>query len=414
MDRFGLLGKTLSHSYSPKIHGMLGGYGYSLFEKEPDEVENFILRGDWRGLNVTIPYKKTAFRLADEVTKTAEKCGSVNTLVRRDGKIFGDNTDYYGFLSTVLKSGISVWQKKCLILGSGGAAGAVRAVLSDLGADKIINVSRGGENNYDNIDRHLDAAVIVNATPVGMFPETGVSPIDLSLFSRLSGVFDLIFNPLRTKLLLDAERFTVPYSGGLYMLVAQAKKSSDLFLGSERDDSVIDGVYASVKREVENVVLVGMPGCGKTTVGRILADKLGKRLIDTDALIEMESGEKIPSIFKKYGEEKFRDLETLAAKKAGKQSASVITTGGGIVKRSENFDLLRQNGTVVYLMRKTEDLAREGRPLSQGADLEKMYSERAPLYEKISDFSVSNDGDPEDVADEIKEKLGGQNENTRH
>ena len=407
MDRFGLLGRSLSHSHSPRIHGLLGGYGYSLFEKEPEEAERFILSGGWDGLNVTIPYKKTAYRLADEVSATAEKCGSVNTLVRRNGKIFGDNTDYYGFLCTVNRSGVEIKDKKCLVLGDGGAAGAVRAVLADLGAGEIVTISRRGENNYGNLNLHADAEIIVNATPVGMYPDNGVSPVDLSLFSCLSGVFDLIFNPLKTKLLLDAERISVPHAGGLYMLVAQAKKSSDLFTGSEKDDSVIDEVYSTLKREVENVVLVGMPGCGKTTVGRILADKLGKKLVDTDEMIEKDAGETVPAIFEKYGEAKFRDLEAEAAKAAGKLTSTVVTTGGGIVKRAGNFDPLRQNGTVVYLTRKTEDLAREGRPLSADADLEKMLAERAPLYEKISDFTVPNDGDPEKAADIIIEKLGG-------
>ncbi|MBQ6676731.1 MAG: AAA family ATPase [Clostridia bacterium] len=407
MDRFGLLGRSLSHSHSPRIHGLLGGYGYSLFEKEPEEAERFILSGGWDGLNVTIPYKKTAYRLADEVSATAEKCGSVNTLVRRNGKIFGDNTDYYGFLCTVNRSGVEIKDKKCLILGDGGAAGAVRAVLADLGAGEIVTISRRGENNYGNLDLHADAEIIVNATPVGMYPENGACPVDLSLFPRLSGVFDLIFNPLKTKLLLDAERLSVPHAGGLYMLVAQAKKSSDLFLGEQKSDDVIDEVYTALKREVENVVLVGMPGCGKTTVGRILADKLGKKLVDTDELIEKETGETIPEIFEKYGEKKFRALETEAAKASGKLTSTVVTTGGGIVKRPDNFDPLRQNGTVVYLTRRIEDLAREGRPLSENADLSKMLAERAPLYEKISDLTVSNDGDPEKTVDLIIEKLGG-------
>ncbi|MBR6915614.1 MAG: shikimate kinase [Clostridia bacterium] len=407
MDRFGLLGRSLSHSHSPRIHALLGGYDYSLFEKEPEEAEEFILSGDWDGLNVTIPYKKTAYRLADEVSATAEKCGSVNTLVRSGDKIYGENTDYFGFLTTVTRSGIEVAGKKCLVLGDGGAAGAVRAVLSDLGAGNIVTVSRRGENNYDNITRHSDAGIIVNATPVGMYPENGASPVDLSLFPRLSGVFDLIFNPLKTKLLLDAERLSVPHAGGLLMLVAQAKKSSDLFLGAEKDDSVADEVYGALKREVGNVVLVGMPGCGKTTVGRILALKLGKKLVDTDELIEKGTGETIPEIFEKYGEKKFRDLETEAAKASGKLTSTVVTTGGGIVKRPDNFDPLRQNGTVVYLTRRIEDLAREGRPLSENADLEMMLAERAPLYEMISDMTVSNDGDPEKTADLIIEKLGG-------
>ena len=406
MDRFGLLGRSLSHSHSPRIHGLLGGYGYSLFEKEPEEAERFILSGDWDGLNVTIPYKKTAYRLADEVSATAEKSGSVNTLVRRNGKIFGDNTDYYGFLCTVNRSCVEIKDKKCLVLGDGGAAGAVRAVLSDLGAGDIVTISRRGEDNFGNADRHADADVIVNATPVGMYPGNGESPVDLSLFPSLSGVFDLIFNPLKTKLLLDAERLSIPYAGGLYMLVAQAKKSYDIIKGEEADDSVIDENYELLKESVGNIVLVGMPGCGKTTIGRIIAEKLERDFVDTDALIEEDAGEIIPAIFENYGEDKFRDLETEAAKRAGAMNSSVISTGGGIVKREKNADLLRQNGIVVHITRKTENLSREYRPLSESADLEKMLAERLPLYEAISDLTVSNEGDPEEVADLIIEKTG--------
>ncbi len=268
-------------------------------------------------------------------------------------------------------------------------------------------MSRGGEDNYENITRHADADIIVNATPVGMYPGNGVSPVDLSLFPRLSGVFDLIFNPLKTKLLLDAEKRGVPSRGGLLMLVAQAKKSSDLFLVRTSDDAIIREIAAELEKRVRNVVLVGMPGCGKTTVGKIVAERLGRPFVDTDSEIERAAGEPIKDIFAKYGEEYFRTLEEKAVGDAGKLAGAVVSVGGGAVMREANRDALRQNGTVVYLTRKTEDLAREGRPLSADADLGKMLAERAPLYEKISDFTVPNDGDPEKAADIIIEKLGG-------
>ncbi|MBQ7474878.1 MAG: chorismate mutase [Clostridia bacterium] len=401
---FGLLGGSLSHSHSPLIHSMLGDYSYELFERDPDGAREFILSGDWSGLNVTIPYKKLAFTLCGEVSDTAEKCGSVNTLIRRNGKIYGDNTDYFGFLATVRESGVGIGGKKCLVLGSGGAAGAVRAVLSDLGAGEIVTVSRGGEDNYENITRHADADIIVNATPVGMYPENGARPVDISLFPRLSGVFDLIFNPLKTKLILDAEKRGVPSRGGLLMLVAQAKKSSDLFLGRTSDDAIIREIAAELEKRVRNVVLVGMPGCGKTTVGKIVAERLGRPFVDTDSEIERAAGEPIKDIFAKYGEEYFRTLEEKAVGDAGKLAGAVVSVGGGAVMREANRDALRQNGVVVYLMRDTGSLPREGRPLSEGADLSRMRREREPYYKAVADAEIEND-DPGHAADGIIEVI---------
>ena len=271
----GLLGRKLGHSYSPQIHACLGDYSYTLFEKEPEEVADFLKSGDFTGLNVTIPYKKTVIPYLDELSPAAKKLGAVNTVVRReDGTLFGHNTDYFGFASLLKRSGLDVAGKKVLVLGSGGASNTVTAVLTGLGAEAVV-ISRSGENNYENLQRHEDAAVIVNATPVGMYPNTGVSPVDLKRFPMLEGVLDVIYNPARTQLLLDAEAFQIPCANGLWMLVAQAKESAEYFTGKSIDDAVIAKIYGTLAAQMANIVLIGMPGCGKSTIGALLAEKLG-------------------------------------------------------------------------------------------------------------------------------------------
>ena len=394
----GLLGRKLGHSYSPQIHGYLGDYTYSLFEKEPEEVEDFLKNGDFTGLNVTIPYKKTVISFLDELSTAAKTLGAVNTVVRRsDGTLFGHNTDYFGFASLLKRSGLSVSGKKVLVLGSGGASNTVTAVLREQGAQAVV-ISRSGENNYNNLSRHADAAAIVNATPVGMFPNTGVSPVDLSLFPRLEGVLDVIYNPARTRLLLDAEALGVPCANGLWMLVAQAKESAEYFTGSPISDSVIAGIYGKLVRQMENVVLIGMPGCGKSTVGALLADELGRKLADADEEIVRLAGKPIPEIFAQDGEAVFRDWETKALAELGKQSGLVIATGGGCVTQPRNYPLLHQNGMIVWLKRDISKLPTDGRPLSQANSLEDMFAKRTPMYTDFADYTVSNDGPAEKTA----------------
>ena len=401
----GLLGRKLGHSYSPQIHNLLGDYSYVLFEKEPEELENFLKNGDFSGLNVTIPYKKEVIPYLSELSPTAKKMGCVNTVLRRsDGTLYGHNTDYFGFTSLVRHAGLSVAGKKVLVLGSGGASNTAVAALKDLGASPVV-ISRSGENNYGNLHLHRDAAAIVNATPVGMYPNTGFSPIDLALFPHLEGVLDVIYNPARTQLLLDAEKLGIPRENGLWMLVAQAKEAAEVFTGLKISDEVIEKIYRQLSHQMKNIVLIGMPGCGKTTIGTLLAEKLGRTLADADEKIISLAGKSIPEIFAQDGEPTFRDWETKALTELGKQSGLVIATGGGCVTQKRNYPLLHQNGYLVWLERDCSVLPTDGRPLSQANDLGKMYAARKPLYEAFADIRVENTSTPEEAAQKILDAL---------
>ena len=401
----GLLGRKLGHSYSPQIHNLLGDYSYVLFEKEPEELENFLRNGDFSGLNVTIPYKKEVIPYLSELSPTAKKMGCVNTILRRsDGTLYGHNTDYFGFTSLVRHAGLSVAGKKVLVLGSGGASNTAVAALKDLGANPVV-ISRSGENNYGNLHLHRDAAAIVNATPVGMYPNTGVSPIDLALFPHLEGVLDVIYNPARTQLLLDAEKLGIPRENGLWMLVAQAKEAAEVFTGGKISDEVIEKIYRELSHQMKNIVLIGMPGCGKSTIGALLAEKLGRTLADADEKIISLAGKSIPEIFAQDGEPTFRDWETKALTELGKQSGLVIATGGGCVTQKRNYPLLHQNGYLVWLERDCSVLPTDGRPLSQANDLGKMYAVRKPLYEVFADIRVENAGTPEETVQHILNAL---------
>lgn len=401
----GLLGRKLGHSYSPQIHSHLGDYSYALFEKEPEELEDFLRCGDFTGINVTIPYKKDVIPYLDELSPTAQKMGSVNTVVRRaDGTLFGHNTDYFGFTALVKHSGIPVEGKNVLVLGSGGTSNMAVTALKDLGAQPIV-ISRSGENNYHNLHLHTDASVIVNATPVGMYPNTGVSPIDLKQFSHLEGVLDVVYNPARTQLLLDAEALGIPCENGLWMLVAQAKEASEYFTGTSLPDTCIEKIHRILTHQMKNIILIGMPGCGKTTIGTLLAKKLGRTVVDADEKIVELAGKSIPEIFTQDGEEAFRATETAALEALGKQSARVISTGGGCVTRQRNYPLLHQNGYLVWLERDLTLLPTDGRPLSQSTALTDMYKVRKPMYEAFADIRVENSGAPEDTVREILERL---------
>ena len=397
----GLLGKTLGHSYSPYIHSFLGEYSYELFEKQPEELERFLKSGDFVGLNVTMPYKKDVIPYCDELTACAKKLGAVNTLVRRaDGKLIGHNTDYFGFQSMVARSGLRVSGKKALVLGSGGASATAVAVLQELGAEVIV-ISRTGRNSYDNIALHSDAHIIVNATPVGMYPHAGVSPVDVSAFPMLEGVLDIVYNPARTKLMLDAEARGIPAENGLWMLVAQAKEASEWFTGRKIKDDVIAEIYGKMCIKTANIVLIGMPGCGKSTIGKQLSTMTGKQLVDIDAEIERTACMTIPEIFAKHGEDHFRKLETQMLAEFGQKSSLIIATGGGCVTRDENYPLLHQNGTIYWIQRDISELPTDGRPLSQANKLQEMYSARKPLYERFADKVVTNNGTAQQAADEI-------------
>ena len=393
----GLLGGKLSHSYSPQIHAHLGDYSYDLFERTPEQLPSFFQQGDFDAINVTIPYKKDVIPYCAELSEKAKRLGAVNTIVRsKDGKLIGHNTDYFGFESMLKKSGLSVKGKKVLILGSGGAANTAIAVLQDWGA-KVIVVSRSGDNNYQNLHLHADASAIVNCTPVGMYPNNGVSPVDLDLFPRLDGVLDMIYNPARTQLLLDAEKRGITALNGLLMLVAQAKQSAEWFTGTSISDSKIHEIYATLRTQMENIILIGMPGCGKSTIGAILAEKAGKTLVDADFYLTESAGRSIPEIFASDGESYFRRLETQVLQELGKRSGIILATGGGCVTRDENYPLLHQNGTIFCIQRDLSALSTDGRPLSQSTKLIDMYQIRKPMYEKFADHHIYN-STPADAA----------------
>ena len=403
----GLLGRKLSHSYSPQIHAYLGDYTYDLFEREPEDVESFLKTGDFSAINVTIPYKKTVMPYCT-LTETAKYMGSVNTIVRQpDGTLLGHNTDYFGFTSMVHKSGLDVKGKKCLVLGSGGASVTAVAVLKEMGAQVIV-ISRSGEDNYENLHRHADAAVICNCTPVGMYPHNGVSPVDLDLFPKLEGVLDMIYNPARTKLLMDATDRGLVAENGLWMLVAQAKEAAEWFLNEKLPDSLIQFVYSKMRQQMENIILIGMPGCGKSTIGKLLAEKLGKTFVDADEELVKTYDTDIPAIFAKEGEAGFRQKETQVLEALGKRAGLVIATGGGCVTQDRNFPLLHQNGTIFWIQRDLDQLPSEGRPLSQVTKMEDMYRIRKPLYERFSDHIIDNNGAPETTVAEILAKWEGK------
>ncbi len=394
----------MGHSYSPQIHADLGEYSYELFEKEPEALSDFLQKGDFDGLNVTIPYKKDVMNYCQELSDTAKKIGAVNTLVHRDGKLIGHNTDYFGFQSMVYRCGLDLSQKKVLVLGTGGASVTAQLVLQELGA-KVVVISRTGENNYENLSLHTDARAIVNCTPVGMYPNNGVSPLDLCLFPKLEGVLDLIYNPASTKLLLDAQARGLVTENGLWMLVAQAKESAEWFMGRSLSREIIVSIHRKLARQTENIVLIGMPGCGKSTVAKLLGEAMGREVLDADTLLAEKAGCSIPEIFEKGGEETFRALESETLQELGKLSGKIIATGGGCVTRLENYNNLRQNGTVIWLQRSLDALATEGRPLSQRTKAEDMYRIREPMYRQFAHFTVSNDGSPEDTIQAILDMI---------
>lgn len=394
---YGLLGRKLGHSLSPEIHSLLCDYEYKLYPTEPENLDAFFSDTSLKGYNVTIPYKIEAFNRCDERSETAEKVGSVNTVIRRsDGTLYGDNTDYFGFSYMAEKCGCDFKNKKVLILGNGGASLTVRHVAADNGAKEIIVVSRTGEDNYGNISRHYDADIVINTTPVGMYPNNGERLIDLSKFTKCKKALDLIYNPARTVFLLDAEKLGIDCINGLYMLVAQALRAAEIFTGKKIPISEIDRIYNVIINRQKNLVLVGMPGCGKSTCAALLSEKTGRECLDTDSMVIEASGMKIPDIFAEYGENEFRNRETEAVKNAGKGADRIIATGGGAILREENRIALKENSTVIFLKSNTDNLATDGRPLSKDAEtLAKMLEIRLPYYLETADFTVDVDPDPE-------------------
>ena len=402
----GLLGRKLGHSYSPQIHSHLGEYSYELFEKEPEEIEYFLKNGDFVGLNVTIPYKKDVIPYLDALSPLAEKLGAVNTIVRRsDGSLIGHNTDYFGFVSMVERSGLAVAGKKCLVFGSGGVSKPAVAALEEMGA--IVTIISHKENTPENLVQHRDAAIIVNTTPVGMYPKNGESPVDLDQFPALEGVLDLIFNPARTELMLQAEQRGLVSMGGLWMLVAQAKEASEWFTGSAIPDEKIQSIHTILRQQMENIALIGMAGCGKSTVGMLLAEHTGKTFLDADEEIVKLAGKSIPEIFAEDGEDAFRTYETQVLAELGKRSGMVIATGGGCVTKIRNYPLLRQNSRIIWIQRDAALLPTEGRPLSQKTDPAILYEQRKPLYAAFADTSIISDGTKEECLAKVIHALEG-------
>ena len=416
---YGLLGRTLGHSWSAPIHKALGCEGYRLFELEPGELEGFLRREDVGGLNVTIPYKRDVMKYCDALDPAAEAIGSVNTLVRREGKLYGYNTDIDGFLYMLRRAEISLRGKKAVILGSGGASLTAQAAARQEGAREIVVVSRTGEVHYENLpERHADAEVLVNTTPVGMWPRLEGQPVDLRLLPAVTDVADVIYNPGRTNLLLQAEELdhwrrmpgyalsppggrSIRYTGGLPMLVHQAKRAEELFFGRPVPDEETEKITARLWRDQANLVLTGMPGSGKTTVGRELARLSGKPFVDLDEEIIRKAGKPIPEIFASQGEGPFRQLEHEVLTEACSRSGQIIATGGGAVLWSENRAAMRRTGRVYHLRRRLEDLPTEGRPLSQAGKLAEMERVRDPLYTAAADCAVSNEFSPEETAGTI-------------
>ncbi|MCL1862776.1 MAG: shikimate kinase [Defluviitaleaceae bacterium] len=385
----GLLGKKLAHSYSPAIHAAFGEgeqarYSYALFETE--NLQEFFDARSFHGINVTIPYKQEAMQFCDSLSHTAQEIGSVNTISRRpDGTLHGDNTDAAGFKKMVEKLAVSVSGKKVIVIGRGGSALAICYVLRELNC-KIVVVSREN-NNIDFLKKHGDSQILVNCTPVGMYPNTGVSPVSLDHFPHVEGVLDLIYNPARTRLMQDAERLNIPVVGGLPMLVGQAAAAYEIFIGRKVTNE--DEVLQNLERSMQNIILIGMPGSGKTTHGKMLSKRLSRSFVDIDEEIEKSAGRLISDIFAKDGEEFFRKIETDMLAHFGKESGLVISTGGGCVTREENYFHLHQNGKIFFIERDIKELPREGRPLSQG-NLHEMYKIRLPMYKRFADARLEN------------------------
>lgn len=420
---YGLLGRTLGHSWSVPIHKALGCRGYRLIELEPEDLGDFLRREDIGGLNVTIPYKRDVMPYCDVLDPAAEAIGSVNTLVRRDGKLYGYNTDIDGFLYMLRRAGITLAGKKVLILGSGGASLTAQAAAKREGAREIVVVSRSGPDNYENLSRrHNDAEALINTTPVGMWPRLEGCPADLRRLPRVTAVADVIYNPSRTNLLLQAEELSaappcrdallwagaepeplrhIRHTGGLPMLVAQARRAEELFFDKPIPDHETEAIAAKLRRDMTNLVLVGMPGSGKTTVGRALAALSGKPFVDLDEEIVKKAGRPIPEIFASEGEGAFRALEHQVLTEACARSGQVIATGGGAVLWSENRAAMRRTGRVYQLRRELEDLPTEGRPLSQAGKLEEMARVRGPLYGAAADTFIWNAVSPEETASGI-------------
>ncbi len=402
---YGCIGEHLPHSFSKEIHGEIADYAYELQDLTPDELPAFLAARSFRGINVTIPYKQAVIPCLDETDPTARAIGAVNTIVNRDGKLFGFNTDLYGLIRLIRRTGLDLSGKKVLIPGTGGTSRTAAFAAKQLGAREIRKISRTGRDGSltyeDALRDHTDAQIILNTTPCGMYPNPDARPLPLEPFTRLEGVVDVIYNPLRSRLVLDARARGIPAEGGLYMLVAQAVRASEIFLDTAYPEDLTDRIYARILRRKENIVLIGMPGSGKSAVGQILAEKTGRPFADTDQLIVEKAGKSIPDIFREDGEEAFRDLESEVIRDVSLQGGQILSTGGGAILRPENVTVLRQNGRLFWLDRNPEDLIpTDDRPLADtDAKMKQLYRVRKPLYQAAADETIPVSGTPEITAD---------------
>lgn len=385
-----LIAKKLSHSFSKPIHNALADYSYEYKELDESELCDFFAEKDFDGLNVTIPYKTAVMQYLDEISPEAEKIGAVNTVVNRGGRLCGYNTDYYGFCYQIKESGAELKGKDVVILGSGGASKTVLCVCNDMGAKSVRTVS-SAELRSGDVGKYLNGQIVVNATPVGMYPDTGIAPVDISEFKNCEAVLDLVYNPSCTKIIFDAKGCGIKAVNGLGMLVAQAKRACEIFTDRIIDDAEISKIRSQIEKETKNIVLVGMPGCGKSSVGKELARLLGREFFDSDDEIT-KRGETPAELIEKYGEEHFRSIESEVLSGLCKKSGCVIATGGGAVTKKCNEYVIKQNSFVVFINRPVKNLATDGRPLSQGGieRLEKLFKERLPLYRNICDIEVES------------------------
>lgn len=409
--KYGLIGEHLKHSYSCEIHAQIADYEYELHEIPPSGLGGFLKKREFNAINVTIPYKQDVIPYLDEISDTAKRIGAVNTIVNRNGRLYGDNTDFAGMLALAKHIGVDMKGRKVLILGTGGASKTGHALAEYMGAQSVFYVSRSGKDgsiSYEQaVTEHSDAQIIINATPVGMFPKQDGRPIDISAFPKLEGVIDAVYNPLRTNLVLDAQERGIPAEGGLYMLSAQAVHASAVFRDIPLDESLVDKAFKSVKNDKQSIVLIGMPSSGKTTVGRILAEKCGKQLADTDEYIVRKIGMPISDFFAKHGEAEFRKIEKETVAELSATGGRIIATGGGAVLDAENVRALKQNGVLVFLDRRPENLiATDDRPLaSRRSALEKLYAERYDIYCAAAELHIDANTTPEAEADAILKEL---------